>query len=144
MSVKLNAIKSLNSKTKKRVGRGIGSGKGKTSGRGHKGQKSRAGSSIKGFEGGQTCIFRRLPKVGFKSHKITYQVITTDDLYVVYNKNSKKPGDLITKKELKEHSLIKGKLPVKLIMGKKEELKIKVEADIASEKAKKYLISDNK
>ena len=49
----------------KRVGRGIGSGKGKTSGRGHKGQKSRAGSSIKGFEGGQMPLYRRLPKRGF-------------------------------------------------------------------------------
>ena len=51
--------------TKKRVGRGIGTGKGKTSGRGHKGQKSRSGVSLKGFEGGQTPIYRRLPKRGF-------------------------------------------------------------------------------
>ena len=51
--------------TKKRVGRGIGTGKGKTSGRGHKGQKSRSGVSLKGFEGGQMPIYRRLPKRGF-------------------------------------------------------------------------------
>ena len=50
---------------KRRVGRGIGSGKGKTSGRGHKGQKSRSGVSIKGFEGGQMPFYRRLPKRGF-------------------------------------------------------------------------------
>lgn len=54
--------------TKKRLGRGIGSGMGKTSGRGHKGQKSRAGNNIfRGFEGGQTPLHRRLPKFGFKS-----------------------------------------------------------------------------
>ena len=50
--------------SRKRVGRGIGSGKGKTCGRGHKGQKSRSGSSVNGFEGGQTPIYRRLPKRG--------------------------------------------------------------------------------
>ena len=54
-------------KNRKRVGRGAGSGKGKTSGRGHKGQKSRAGASINGFEGGQMPIYRRLPKRGFKN-----------------------------------------------------------------------------
>ena len=55
-------------KKKKRVGRGIGSGKGKTSGRGVKGQKSRSGVSINGFEGGQMPLYRRLPKRGFKNH----------------------------------------------------------------------------
>ena len=53
-------------KNRKRVGRGIGSGTGKTSGRGHKGQKSRSGVSLKGFEGGQMPLYRRLPKRGFK------------------------------------------------------------------------------
>ena len=56
-----------NNKKKIRVGRGIGSGKGKTSSRGHKGQKSRSGVSIKSFEGGQMPLYRRLPKRGFKS-----------------------------------------------------------------------------
>ena len=54
-------------KNKKRIGRGIGSGTGKTSGKGHKGQKSRSGVSIKGFEGGQMPIHRRLPKRGFNN-----------------------------------------------------------------------------
>ena len=54
-------------KTKKRVGRGIGSGTGKTSARGHKGQKSRSGVAIKGFEGGQMPLYRRLPKRGFNN-----------------------------------------------------------------------------
>ncbi len=60
-----NLIK--NNKKKIRVGRGIGSGKGKTSARGHKGQKSRSGVAIKSFEGGQMPLYRRLPKRGFKS-----------------------------------------------------------------------------
>ena len=56
-----------NNKKKIRVGRGIGSGKGKTSARGHKGQKSRSGVAIKSFEGGQMPLYRRLPKRGFKT-----------------------------------------------------------------------------
>ena len=67
--MKLNTLNSKFSKNKKRLGRGIGSGKGKTAGRGHKGQKSRSGVSIKSFEGGQMPLYRRLPKRGFKSIK---------------------------------------------------------------------------
>lgn len=67
--MKLNELSPKEGSTKKRmrVGRGIGSGKGKTSGRGVKGQKGRAGVAIKGFEGGQMPLYRRLPKVGFKN-----------------------------------------------------------------------------
>ena len=65
--MKLNTLISKNSKSKKRLGRGIGSSKGKTSGRGHKGQKSRSGVAIKSFEGGQMPLYRRLPKRGFNS-----------------------------------------------------------------------------
>ena len=68
--IKLNNFKKIKSK-KLRVGRGIGSGKGKTSGRGHKGQKSRSGVAIKSFEGGQMPLFRRLPKRGFNPIKKT-------------------------------------------------------------------------
>ena len=63
----LNSFTSKNKKYKKRLGRGIGSSKGKTSGRGHKGQKSRSGVAIKSFEGGQMPLYRRLPKRGFRS-----------------------------------------------------------------------------
>ncbi len=66
--MKLNSIYKTK-ETKKRVGRGIGSGKGKTSGRGVKGQKSRSGVAIKSFEGGQMPLYRRLPKRGFNSIK---------------------------------------------------------------------------
>ena len=65
--MELNKLNSKNTKSKKRLGRGIGSSKGKTCGRGHKGQKSRSGVAIKSFEGGQMPLYRRLPKRGFKS-----------------------------------------------------------------------------
>ena len=70
--MKLNSLNSLNSKVSrkaKRLGRGIGSSKGKTCGRGHKGQKSRSGVAIKSFEGGQMPLYRRLPKRGFKNFR---------------------------------------------------------------------------
>ena len=67
--MKLNNFDKIDLKEKKRLGRGIGSSKGKTSGRGHKGQKSRSGVAIKSFEGGQMPLYRRLPKRGFKSLK---------------------------------------------------------------------------
>ena len=67
--MKLNSFNVKIKKNKKKLGRGIGSSKGKTSGRGHKGQKSRSGVAIKSFEGGQMPLYRRLPKRGFKSFK---------------------------------------------------------------------------
>ncbi len=67
--MKLNSLNIKMTKPKKRLGRGIGSSKGKTCGRGHKGQKSRSGVAIKSFEGGQMPLYRRLPKRGFKSFK---------------------------------------------------------------------------
>ena len=67
--MKLNSLSVKIKKNKKKLGRGIGSSKGKTSGRGHKGQKSRSGVAIKSFEGGQMPLYRRLPKRGFKSFK---------------------------------------------------------------------------
>ena len=65
--MELNKLNSKATKSKKRLGRGIGSTKGKTCGRGHKGQKSRSGVAIKSFEGGQMPLYRRLPKRGFNS-----------------------------------------------------------------------------
>ena len=67
--MKLNTLNIKLKEKKKRLGRGIGSSKGKTSGRGHKGQKSRSGVAIKSFEGGQMPLYRRLPKRGFKTLK---------------------------------------------------------------------------
>ena len=77
-------------KTKKiRLGRGIGSGKGKTSGRGHKGQKARSGIAIKSFEGGQMPLYRRLPKRGFNSFKNkNTAMINLSKISQIINKNS--------------------------------------------------------
>ena len=77
--MKLDELKpAQKTESKKRVGRGIGSGLGKTSGRGHKGQKARSGGGVRrGFEGGQTPLYRRLPKRGFKNiHAKTYTEVT--------------------------------------------------------------------
>jgi large subunit ribosomal protein L15 len=85
--MQLNTIKPAagSQKDRRRVGRGIGSGLGKTAGRGHKGQKSRAGGYHKvGFEGGQMPLQRRLPKRGFKSHALKYNAeITLSDLQLL-------------------------------------------------------------
>ena len=89
--MKLNALNSKNSKSKKRLGRGIGSSKGKTSGRGHKGQKSRSGVAIKSFEGGQMPLYRRLPKRGFKS------ISNKKNIAII---NLSKVQDIITKKKV--------------------------------------------
>ena len=80
--MKLNTIKDTASlKKPKRVGRGIGSGTGKTSGAGHKGQKSRSGVAIKGFEGGQMPLHRRLPKRGFKNpFRTNYSIVNIGDI----------------------------------------------------------------
>ena len=79
--MKLNEIRVKNSeKKRKRVGRGIGSGKGKTAGRGMKGQKSRTGVSINGFEGGQMPLHMRMPKHGFNSRKKIKKVVLKTDL----------------------------------------------------------------
>jgi large subunit ribosomal protein L15 len=88
--------------TGKRVGRGIGSGLGKTAGRGHKGQKSRSGGSVKpGFEGGQMPIQRRLPKFGFTSRKS----IVSDQ--VTLSEIAKVEGDVVSLESLKAAGLIK-------------------------------------
>ncbi len=94
-------------KNKKRVARGIGSGKGKTAGRGVKGQKSRAGVAIKGFEGGQTPMIKRLPKRGFNciSSK-KYNIINIYNIEVALSEKRLNPTDVITKEKLIEIGLI--------------------------------------
>ena len=82
--MELNSLRNKVKLKKMRVGRGIGSGKGKTSGRGHKGQKSRRGVSIKSFEGGQMPLYRRLPKRGFISlKKKNIALINLDKLQIL-------------------------------------------------------------
>ena len=140
MVIKLNEINSVANENKKRLGRGIGSGKGKTSGRGHKGQKSRSGVAIKGWEGGQTPIYMRLPKRGLVNPcKNTYKVLTTDNVLCILN-NTKPSNNVITKAILMECGIIKEKDVLKLIMGnEKIDVDFRIEADKASKEAKKYL-----
>ncbi|WP_343183975.1 50S ribosomal protein L15 [Buchnera aphidicola (Ceratovacuna keduensis)] len=104
MLLKNIALYEERSKRKKRCGRGIGSGLGKTSGRGHKGQKSRKGSSIRiGFEGGQTPLYKRSPKFGFTSKK---NIFTKELKFSKINDLLKK-YDLINLNLLKTNSIIK-------------------------------------
>lgn len=124
-------------KSKTRVGRGIGSGKGKTSGRGVKGQKSRSGVAINGFEGGQMPIHRRLPKRGFNNiSRKEFEVINISLLEeLVANKkiDAKKP---VTIELLKELNIVKGnKSGVKLLAKGEAKSSLKVEVNKASEKA---------
>ena len=87
--MELNNLIKINKK-KIRVGRGIGSGKGKTSSRGHKGQKSRSGVAVKSFEGGQMPLYRRLPKRGFKSiKKSSIAILNLSKIQSMYEKNNK-------------------------------------------------------
>ena len=92
--MKLNSLNVKIKKNKKRLGRGIGSSKGKTSGRGHKGQKSRSGVAIKSFEGGQMPLYRRLPKRGFKTlkNKKDIALFNLDRLQEMIKKNKSLSG----------------------------------------------------
>jgi|TARA_Y100000389_G_scaffold181810_1_gene197819 large subunit ribosomal protein L15 len=144
MSLNLKNIKSLNNKKKKRLGRGIGSGTGKTCGRGVKGQKSRSGVAIKSFEGGQTSICQRMPKVGFKSRKDkNYKVINLDLIRSSVVKNNIKDS-VITKKILSDIGLIKNENEiVKIIAGRLIfDSKVKVEADLFSSTIEEFIIKE--
>ena len=90
--------------SKKRLGRGIGSGLGKTAGRGTKGQNSRSGGGVRpGFEGGQLPLFQRLPKRGFKNHtRVEYAVINVSDLNVFDNGKTVTVEDIVNAKLVKE------------------------------------------
>ena len=126
-----------NNKKKIRVGRGIGSGKGKTSSRGHKGQKSRSGVSIKSFEGGQMPLYRRLPKRGFKSIRKNDVVIL--NLAKIQNLIDKKENEInaaIDLKKLKEKNLINKKFKKLKILGTGELKKnIEISAHFVSKQA---------
>ena len=99
-----------NNKKKIRVGRGIGSGKGKTSSRGHKGQKSRSGVAIKSFEGGQMPLYRRLPKRGFKTlNKKNIATLNLSKIQNILDKSKNNIKDIIDLKLLKEKKLINKK-----------------------------------
>ena len=95
MMISLNNRSKINKK-KIRVGRGIGSGKGKTSGRGVKGQKSRSGVSIKSFEGGQMPLYRRLPKRGFNPiEKKNIAILNLNKIQSFIDKKSVKTSEIL-------------------------------------------------
>tara|TARA_B100000945_G_scaffold135810_1_gene108389 strand:- start:731 stop:1192 length:462 start_codon:yes stop_codon:yes gene_type:complete len=121
-----------------RVGRGIGSGKGKTSGRGVKGQKSRSGVAIKSFEGGQMPLYRRLPKRGFKKfNKKPIAIINLGDLQNFIKLKKIKSGEELNIKSLKDKKLIRKDLNILKILGKGEiKEKLKISTNFVSKSAK--------
>ena len=126
-------------RARKRVGRGIGSGKGKTAGRGHKGQKSRSGVAIKGFEGGQMPIYRRLPKRGFNNiFRLDYNEINIGRLQLAVDE-----GKLDASKPVNMDALIaagvvsKAKDGIRLLAKGKIKAKLALEVSGASEAAVK-------
>jgi len=134
--IKLNNRTKLN-KLKIRVGRGIGSGKGKTSGRGVKGQKSRSGVAIKSFEGGQMPLYRRLPKRGFNSiKKNTVAILNLDKIQFFVDKKTIKSSDIINSDLLKKLDLInKNSNKLKILGSGDIKDKVNIEADLASKSA---------
>ncbi len=130
-----NLIK--NNKKKIRVGRGIGSGKGKTSSRGHKGQKSRSGVAIKSFEGGQMPLYRRLPKRGFKSfQKNETAILNLSKLQNILDKSKNNIKNQIDLQFLKEKKLINKNFKKLKILGSGDIKKnIEITAHFASKQA---------
>jgi len=134
----LNTLYSKSSKSKTRVGRGIGSSKGKTCGRGHKGQKSRSGVAIKSFEGGQMPLYRRLPKRGFKSlnNKKNIAIINLSNIQKFLLKD-KPLNDKITLLSLKKNKFINKKFIELKVLGSGElTSKLDIEVNSISKSAK--------
>ena len=133
---RLNNIKKI-LKSKIRVGRGIGSGKGKTSGRGVKGQKSRSGVAIKSFEGGQMPLYRRLPKRGFNSiSKKQVAILNLNKIQSYIDKKSIKASEILNTNLLKKLKLInKNSSHLKILGSGEIKDKINIEADLASKSA---------
>lgn len=138
--MKLNELSDNPGATKKRmrVGRGIGSGKGKTCGRGHKGQKSRTGVAVKGFEGGQMPIYRRLPKRGFTSrNKQEYNLVNLGRLQRSIDEGKLDVTQEIHAETLKRAGLIRDNAhPVKLLGQGELKSPVKIAVDKASKAAR--------
>ena len=135
--MQLNNLVRINKK-KIRVGRGIGSGKGETSARGHKGQKSRSGVAIKSFEGGQMPLYRRLPKRGFKSiNKVKIAILNLSNIQKMLDKGKSNMKEVINLQILKEKKLINKKYVKLKILGTGELKKnVDISAHFASQNAK--------
>ena len=137
-------LNSLNYKVKWkkiRPGRGIGSGKGKTSGRGHKGQKARSGVAIKSFEGGQMSLYRRLPKRGFNSiKKNNIAILNLQQLQNYISKGKLNCKNLINLSEFKKNKILKGKIDkIKLLGNGNIKDKINIEVDFISKSVKEKI-----
>ncbi len=134
--ITLNSKVKIN-KSKKRVGRGIGSGRGKTSGRGVKGQKSRSGVAIKSFEGGQMPLYRRLPKRGFNpisSNNIA--ILNLNKIQSHIDKKNINPDEVLNSEILIKLQLInKNSKKLKILGTGEVKNKINIEADFASKSA---------
>jgi large subunit ribosomal protein L15 len=141
--MKLNQIKDNigSTKNRKRIGRGIGSGTGKTSGKGHKGQKARSGVSIKGFEGGQMPIHRRLPKRGFTNiNRINYTELNLGKIQKLIDSNKIDPKKIINYKILLDLGLVKSnKTRIKLLAKGEIKNKIDIEVSAFSNSAKEII-----
>ncbi len=136
-----NLITKNKKKLKKRLGRGIGSTKGKTSGRGHKGQKSRSGVAIKSFEGGQMPLYRRLPKRGFNNFKKT-EIAELNISKIQYFLEKKKltPGNKLNLDLLKKSNLVSKKYKKIKILGTGDvKSKFDVEVNYISKSAKEKI-----
>tara|TARA_B100000579_G_scaffold437487_1_gene467034 strand:- start:2285 stop:2797 length:513 start_codon:yes stop_codon:yes gene_type:complete len=129
--MQLNTINIKLKKKSKRVGKGIGSSKGKTSGRGHKGQKSRSGVAIKSFEGGQMPLYRRLPKRGFNTIKSKKDIvaINLDKIQTLIDNKKIISSNKITLNELQKIDLINKKYKKIKILGKGD-VKTKFDAEV--------------
>ena len=137
--MKLNNLISTFNKPKKRLGRGIGSTKGKTSGRGHKGQKSRSGVAIKSFEGGQMPLFRRLPKRGFRPIKSSHNValLNLSKLQECIDKKKIITNDKINLLNLKKAKIINEKYNKLKLLGSGDiKNKFEIEVNAISKSAK--------
>ena len=139
--MKLNMLNNKSSRKKKRLGRGIGSSKGKTSGRGHKGQKSRSGVAIKSFEGGQMPLYRRLPKRGFKSIKNKrIALMNLSRIQEIINKKRISLNTKINLQNLQKSNLINNKYKkLKLLGSGNIKEKIDFEVDFISKSAKEKI-----
>ena len=120
--MKLNNLNIKIKTKKKRLGRGIGSSKGKTSGRGHKGQKSRSGVAIKSFEGGQMPLYRRLPKRGFNAFnkKSNIAIINLSKLQKIFEKKISFPDSKVSLSVLQKNSQINKKYEKLKLLGSGE------------------------
>ena len=140
--MKLNTLNIKLKEKKKRLGRGIGSSKGKTSGRGHKGQKSRSGVAIKSFEGGQMPLYRRLPKSGFKgiNKKKDIAIVNLSRIQEIIEKKQKLSDSKINLLNLQKIKLLNKKYTKLKILGTGElKSKFDIEVNAISKSAKEKI-----